>query len=216
MMPLSAKRSFLTVILALSPLSATVATETNIAITGSQSPVDGACIATSPIFNQQDCSYNASNPTTFGTVWMGPVATGGYYQVGQSPFALGGNMDDTPVVGDNKYAVPLLPSSTITINDKDTPCDIDDVISGSIALGTATRAFAGGPGEQGEETWSDGDIVFSIPATTVDSATDNGPGCDYEIASAGFPPLLQSNGGGTYIFDVDIEVSPDNRSSPAR
>jgi hypothetical protein len=98
MMLLSAKRSFLTVILALSPLSATVATETNIAITGSQSPVDGACVAPLPFFNGQDCSYNASNPTTFGTVWMGPVATGGYYQVGQSPFALGGNMDDTPVV----------------------------------------------------------------------------------------------------------------------
>jgi hypothetical protein len=150
---------------------------------------------------------------------LGPVATGGYYQVGQSPFAVNGNTDSTPVIGDNKYSVPLLPTSVITIDDNDTPCDTDDVISGSISLGAATRAFAGGPGEQGEETWGDGDIVFSIPAATVDSATGNGSGCDYVIASAGFPPLLQSNGGGTYIFDVDIEEFPgpgqDSWVSPA-
>ena len=36
---------------------------------------------------------------------------------------------------------------------------------------------------QGEETWGDGDIIFPILTTTVDSATDNGSGCDYEIAT---------------------------------
>ena len=43
-------------------------------ITGSQTPVDGACVAPLPFFNGQDCSYNESNPTTFGTFWLGPVA----------------------------------------------------------------------------------------------------------------------------------------------
>jgi hypothetical protein len=177
-------------------------------ITGTQSVVDGACLAPLPFFNGEDCSYNESNPTTFGTHWLGPVATGGYYQVGQSPFALG-STSDTPQIGDNKYAVPLLPGSFIRIEDNGTACDTDDQISGSISLGAATRAFAGGPGTWGEETWGDGDIVFPIPATQVDAATPNGAGgCDYEIASAGFPPLLQSTKGGTYIFDTDIVESP--------
>ncbi|MDH3511066.1 MAG: cadherin-like domain-containing protein [Gammaproteobacteria bacterium] len=178
-------------------------------ITGSTSPVDGACVAPLPFFNGEDCSYNESNPTTFGTFWLGPISTAGYYPVGQSPFALGGNTDDTPVIGDGKFPVPLLPGSIITIDDNDTVCDLDDEISGSISLGAATRAFAGGPGTQGEETWGDGDIVFPIPATTVNDAAPNGAGgCDYEIASAGFPPLLQTTNGGTYIFDTDIVENP--------
>jgi hypothetical protein len=181
---------------------------TEIDIFGTQTPVDGACIAPLPFFNGEDCSYNESNPTTFGLFWLGPVSTAGYYPVGQSPFALG-TTDDTPVIGDNKFAVPFLPGSIITIDNNNTPCDLDDTISGSISLGAATRAFAGGPGTQGEETWGDGDIVFPIPETTVDAATPNGAGgCDYEIADQGFPPLLQSTGGGTYIFDTDIVENP--------
>jgi hypothetical protein len=178
-------------------------------ITGSTSPVDGACVAPLPFFNGEDCSYNESNPTTFGTFWLGPISTAGYYPVGQSPFALGGNTDDTPVIGDGKFPVPIIAGSTITIEDNDTVCDLDDEISGSISLGAATRAFAGGPGTQGEETWGDGDIVFPIPATTVNAATPNGAGgCDYEIADQGFPPLLQTTNGGTYIFDTDIVENP--------
>ena len=177
-------------------------------LTGSQSVVDGACVAPLPFFNGQDCSYNETNPTSFANHWMGPTATSGYYQVGQSPFALG-TVDDTPVVGDNKYAVPYLAGSIITIEDNNTACDGDDEISGTISLGAATRAFAGGPGEQGEESWGDGDIIFPLPAQAVDAATPNGAGgCDYEIASAGFPPLLQSTKGETYIYDVDIVAKP--------
>lgn len=184
-------------------------------ITGSTTPVEGACVAPLPFFNGQDCSYNATNPTTFGLFWLGPVSTSGYYAVGQSPFAQG-TVEDPPVVGDNKIEVPFLAGSIITINDNDTPCDADDTIAGSISLGAATRAFAGGPGTRGEETWGDGDIIFAIPETTVDAATPNGDGgCDYEIADQGFPPLLQSNGGGTFIFDTNIvDDNPANNPDP--
>ena len=187
------------------------AASSEIDLTGTQSVVDGACVAPLPFFNGEDCSYDASNPTTFGNHWLGPVVINGYYVVGQSPFALGSSTDpdSVPVVGDNKYAVPFLSGSIITIDDNDTVCDADDVISGTISLGAATHAFDGGQGALGEETWGDGDIVFQIPATTVDSATPNGAGgCDYEIADAGFPSLLQSNGGGAYIFDVNIVAAP--------
>ena len=198
-----------TLVLAL--LQPVYAVSTENELVGTQSPVDGACVAPLPFFNGQDCSYNETNPTTFGTFWLGPVSTSGYYPVGQSPFALGGNTDDTPVVGDGKISVAFQTGSIITINDNDTPCDLDDVISGSIVLSATTRAFAGGPGEQGEESWGDGDIIYPIPETTVDSATPNGSGCDYAIAddiANGFPPLLQSTGGNTYIFDTDIVETP--------
>jgi hypothetical protein len=126
------------------------------------------------------------------------------------------------VIGDNKIAVEFLTNSIVTIDDNDTPCDTNDVIGARFILGAATRAFAGGPGTWGEETWGDGEIVYEFgmdpaPPVTVDAANPNGAGgCDYEIASAGFPPLLESNGGGTYIFDTNIvPEDPANNPDPA-
>ena len=42
--------------------TATHAGESNYTLTGTQSKVDGACVAALPRFAQSDCSYDASNP----------------------------------------------------------------------------------------------------------------------------------------------------------
>jgi len=189
-------------------LSATAnATQSNITIlNGKQSLVDGGCVSAIPVANSLDCSYDASDPTGQGfNGWQGPTNAASYYQVGGSPYAQG-MIGDSPVPGDPLKA-QLDFTGTIDIEDNGTPCTIDDTIAGEIILAAGTRAFAGGPGQNGEETWGDGDIRFPITPTTVDSATANGQGgCDYEIASAGFPPRIQEAGGAQRLYPVDAEV----------
>jgi hypothetical protein len=182
-------------------------------IVGTQSKVDGACVAPIPVFSGADCSYNESNPTTFGSVWQGPSASASYYHIGESPFAQCNCEDDVPAYPDS-VKVELALTGTMTIADmNDGICDTTDTIAGTISVEAGTRAFAGGPGEQGEETWGAGDVVFPIPETTVDSATPNGAGgCDYVIASAGFPPLLQRANPPTDFYPVDENT--DNFDPP--
>lgn len=183
------------------------AVEANIDITsGAQSLVDGACVAPIPFFNGLDCSYNSTNPTgSVITGWQGPLTGASYYAVGDSPYVQVG-VGTAPTDGDPlKAELPV--TGTIDIEDNGTPCDADDTIAGNIILGAGTRAFAGGPGENGEETWGAGDIQFPFAAITVDSATVNGAGgCDYEIASAGFPPRLQEAAGAMRLYPVDVSV----------
>ncbi len=144
------------------------ATVTENDIVGSQSKVDGSCVAPLPVFNGQNCTYNDTNPWMLPNLfWLGPISTAGYYEVGQSPFALDPSNVPTmtpplPVIGDNKIEVPFLTNSIVTIDDNDTPCDTNDVIGARFILGAATRAFAGGPGTWGEETWGDGEIVYEF------------------------------------------------------
>jgi hypothetical protein len=176
---------------------ATMAAESIIAVTGSQSTTDGACVAPIPFFTTLDCSYNMSNPDGFlVTGWQGPTVGAGYYAVGSSP-----GVGTAPAPDDGKYAIPLLAGSVIKIDDMgDSDCS-NDTIEGNIILSEGVRAFAGGPGERGEETWSDGDIAFPFGPKAVDSGASNGGGCDYVIGTAGFPDIL-------------IEAAPPNREYP--
>jgi len=185
------------------------ATVTSIDITsGSQAKTDSACVAPIPFFNTLDCSYNESDPTGFAPdVWQGP--TGGsavYYLDGDSPFKQTGDTTVAPEEGD-PLSVELAITGTINIEDNGTPCTADDTIGGELILQAGTRAFDGGQGALGEESWGDDDIKFPWPLTAVDSAAANGQGgCDYVIASAGFPDRLVEAAAPNRLYPVDAGV----------
>jgi len=177
---------------------------------GSQATTDSACVAPVPFFNGEDCSYNNSNPTGFAppppdppdiAFWAGPTAAAHYYAPGDAP-----GVDNPPSAGDpGKTELPI--TGTIAIKYNGTPCTADDTIGGELILGAGTRAFDGGQGAVGEESWGDGDIRFPWPATTVDSAAGNVQGgCDYVIASAGFPIRIQEAGGAGRLYPVDLSA----------
>lgn len=179
--------------------SATMSAESVFAVTGNHSSVENACVAPIPAILGFDCSYDASNPTLAGFLgWAGPRFSVGYYPIGSSPGPFG-----TPTVGDGKLAPPILAGSTVTINDGGTRCDGDDTLALSLSFGAAARNFTFGPGTRGEESWADGDLIFVIASTLVDSAVPNGGGgCDYEIATSGVPPLLE-RADGTGFYPVE-------------
>ncbi len=195
-------------------LAGTASAQNNIALTGTTSQVDFACLGLLVVVGNPDCSFDGLNITPIPPAnRSGPIAAAASYQVGSSPWDRNGGPGDVgPVygdpVGDPKYTVPLF-NSTMTIDDKGTPCDADDTLAASIAYGAATRNYPGGPGTQGEETWGDGDLSFTLAETVVDSATVNlAGGCDYVIGDAGAPPLLMSDGGAQYGDDVEIFAPP--------
>jgi len=175
-------------------------------ITGNSSETDTGCLGLLQVVGNPRCQFDGEpfSPAFPGAGSNGPVGVAGYYQVGQSPWDVNMAPDANvgPAVGDGKYEPPLL--GTVTINNQGTFCDADDTIAAEIGYGAATRAFAGGPGTRGEETWGDGDLSFTLPATVVSSATPNAGGCDYVIGDAGAPPLLVTAGGAEFGDDVDI------------
>jgi hypothetical protein len=182
------------------------AVETVFDITGAHSNVDGGCVGPTPVFSGIDCSYDASSPVIGGLPWAGPGFAAGYYATGTSPFVAVG-LGTEPAVGDGKFGPAV--SGTVTVEDNGTPCDTDDTIAVSIALDAATRAFSGGPGTRGEESWADGGVAYAIAATTVDAAAANGAGgCDWVIGSAGeLPPLLErADGMGFFPPEESIDA----------
>jgi hypothetical protein len=185
--------------------TAVQAVETINDITGVHSNVDGGCVGPTPVFSGIDCSYDASSPVIGGLPWTGPGFAAGYYPTGSSPFDVGG-LGTEPAPGDGKLAPPV--SGTVTIEDNGAACDTDDTIAVQIDLDAGTRAFSGGPGTRGEESWGTGDVSYTIPATAVDSATPNGDGgCDYEIGSGGVPDLLErSDGMGFYPVEESLTI----------
>jgi hypothetical protein len=169
-------------------------------VTGNQSAVDAACVAPIPFFNGEDCSYNETDPTGFAPgpgVWAGPTVAAWYYLPGQSP-----GVDSPPSAGDPADELSL--TGTITIDDKDSVDCADDTITGEVILGAGTRAFGGGQGAFGEESWGDGDIKFPWAETGVDTGAANvGGGCDYVIASAGYPPRIEEAAAPNRLYPVN-------------
>ncbi len=178
-------------------------------ITGTVSQADFACLGLLMVVGQPSCTFNAigfDDASFPGTGDGGPVQLAGHYLDGDSPWQVAGAPSATGgVPGDGKSAIAI--SGTVTIDDLGTPCDADDTLAADISYGAAVRAFAGGQTSTGEESWGDGDLSFSLAATTVDSATANGGGgCDYVIGDAGAPPLLTSDSGAVYGDDIDPAV----------
>ena len=200
-------------------LATGVNAQTTNTITGTSSQVDFGCLGLLQVVSMPPslCQYDAMRfpPGIFGGPESnGPVQIAGYYAVGNSPWDNNGAPGDVGgTVGDGKYELPL--SGSITFDDKGTPCDADDTLAGTVSYGAATRNFAGGPGTQGEETWGDGDLSFTLAETVVSSATANGVGgCDYVIGSDGAPPLLTAANGAEYGDDVNIGYPFDPMGVP--
>ena len=55
-----------------------VAVEHIIAISCTQAPVDGACVAAVPATGGDDCEYDATDLIGAGTPWSGPIVGSGY------------------------------------------------------------------------------------------------------------------------------------------
>lgn len=189
-----------------------VGAEKQIDITGAHRVADSNCPSPVAIFNQDDCTYDASSPLGAAGIvtlqWIGPLFSAAYYAPGTAP---GPDIEDgvEPVPGDGKTPPPV--SGTITIDDQDTATGADDTIAGALIIGPSVRNFGAGSNGTGEEVWTSRTIDFA--AVTVDSAVSNGDGgLDYVIGSQGLPaPLVDSATGADFW---PSESGPESDSNP--
>jgi hypothetical protein len=156
---------------------------------------ENACIHVSTFFYLADCFYSRHNEEIMGQElpWTGPTVNPVYYPV-DSPHAV---PTYVPVPGDDRIAPPM--TGELRIDDRGTDAPDDDLISGTLIVGPAARSvvvnvneLAGGPGgapPRAVMTWTD--IVHTLPASPVNTATPNDAGgFDYVIAARGFPERL--------------------------
>jgi hypothetical protein len=176
-------------------------------ITGEMVMSDSNCPGPVPLFNQDDCSYDASDPTGFGSAeWIGPVFNAGYYAPGTSPGPAAAGVND-PVPGDGK--TPPAITGSLDIDDQDTPAATDDTLTASIVIGQTVRNFGAGARGTGEETWTSLTMVFGPVA--VSSATANGAGgFDYVLGSRGMPPRLVDAATGTDFWPSETGADSDS------
>ncbi len=188
-------------------LSINASAQTVNSISGTQSPVEGACLGLLALFSQEDCSYDMVPFTTFPTtVWTGPTKNAGTYAPGTSPWEVNGmpDVNVVPTTGDNKVSLAISGSVTIENGADMNSCTGDETIAAQIVPASGVRAAGGGPGTQFEEYWSMGEVTFDLAAAGVDNATADGMGgCTYVIGSLGFPELLTYTAGGNYVQDID-------------
>ncbi len=119
--------------------------------------------------------------------WQGPTYFAGFYATGAAP----GVSDPGGVTPGGKTAPTL--HGAITINDNGTPSNqSDDIVSGSVSYSAGDYSFNDGLGNTGDIHY--GSLIYTITPKTVDSATSNGSGYDYVIASDGYPALLVGGG----------------------
>ena len=182
------------------------ALQTQNAISGLMVESDANCPAPVAAFNQDDCSYNGSNPT--GSVvseWIGPLFNAGYYAPGTSPGpAIAGAND--PVPGDGK--APPVVSGTVEINDQGTVAGTDDTISAVIVIGQTVRNYGAGARGTAEETWTS--LTMRFGPVTVSSATGNASGgFDYVIGNGGMPPRLVDAATGADVWPSETGSKSD-------
>jgi hypothetical protein len=193
-------------------------------ITGATAGSENACPAWVIEANQDDCSYNASNPSGLGGAqWIGPVFSAGYYGPGLAPAVFTNTPPPAPVIAPapdlplgGKSGIPIA-RGFIRIDDKDTPgVGTDDVITGTIEFGPFERNVATGATTRVIERF-DRIIHRLLPgqggASTVSSAAPNGDGgFDYIIGSSGgvatVPSLLSGLSDG-FPSETASQSSPD-------
>jgi hypothetical protein len=178
-------------------------------VSGMSSPAEGTASAYFELVFGTVTSYDGQ-PLMVAGPFSGPLNQSGYYAVGDSPCDRAGGIAGCvsgSLPGDGKIQ-PLL-AGTVTIGPgAGGACDGDETLAATVMLSAATRAFSCGPGCFGEESWSDNELTFNLAPTSVSSATPNGTGCDYVLASAGFPGLLTANGGlNEFGDDLDIGIN---------
>jgi hypothetical protein len=174
-------------------------------ISGSMDDSDSNCPSPVPAFNQDDCSYNASNPANRVIVeWIGPLFNAGYYAPGTAPHPdIAGGLE--PVPGDGKARPPVV--GTVDIDDQGTASGTDDTITASIVIGAAERNFGAGARGTGVESWTSLIIAFG-PVTVSSAAANANGGLDYVIGSRGLPPFLVDAATG-----LDVWPSEDGSES---
>ncbi len=193
--------------------SPALAVTTHYDISGLMVESDSNCPSPVPIFNQDDCSYNASNPTgSFIAEWIGPLFNAGYYAPGTSPGpAIAGAND--PVPGDGKMS-PVI-AGTVAIDDQGSAAGTDDTIDATIVIGQTVRNFGAGARGTAEEAWTSltmklGPVTARPVAVTSATANANG-GFDYVIGSLGMPPRLVDAATGLDFWPS--ETGPDSDSA---
>ncbi|MBM4196421.1 MAG: tandem-95 repeat protein [Gammaproteobacteria bacterium] len=207
-------------------------------ITGSTSGSSNACPIWIPVGNQDDCSYDASDPSGFGSgQWIGPVFGAGYYAPLSAPAIFTQPPAAEPIVA----PAPLLPTGGktgmpvtrgfLSIDDRNTPATTtDDIVGGTIEFGAFERNVGVGPVSRVVESF-ERIIHRIIPPSgqpqpgNVSSATANAAGgFDYVVGAVGttstFPDRLTgsttANGGFSDDFPSEVasESSPDAGDLP--
>ena len=170
----------------------------NNVIAGSQSASENGCTYFTTLVLGWDCSYNASDPTGFGSNgWNGPGFTGAYYTSGNSPGPVTG-----PTPDDGKASLSI--SGNFSINDNGSASGNDDLLSGSWTIATGTRVSFSGPSRYAEESWNS--ITHTLSPVTANAVVANGlGGFDYVIGSLGFPVPLSPDGTlNTFLYPSEI------------
>jgi len=167
-------------------------------IVGSQSASENGCTFFAVQFLGWDCSYNASDPSGFGSKgWVGPEFDGAYYTPGTSPGPV-----TEPSPGDGKASLSI--SGKFSINDNGSASGNDDLLSGIWTISAGTRLAFSGPSRYAEESWTS--ITHTLSPVLADAVAVNGSGgFDYVIGSLGFPAPLTPDGFiNTTAFPSDI------------
>lgn len=189
-------------------------------ITGSSAGAANACPAWVLEGNHDDCSYHAGAPSSLGTTqWVGPVFGAGHYAPGLAPPIYVTSLPDPgPVTAPaavlptgGKTGIPVT-RGFISIDDRDSPAVIDDVIGGTIEFGAFERNVGIGPTSRHIESFER--VIHRLAPARVSSATPNASGgIDYVVAQAdggaAFPARLAgtTSAGGGFADQFPSEVA---------
>ncbi len=189
-------------------------------ITGSTAGTANACPAWVLEGSHDDCSYHAGAPSGLGVMqWIGPVFGAGHYAPGMAPPVYVTPLPDPgPVLAPaavlptgGKTGIPIT-RGFISIDDRDSPAVIDDVIGGTIEFGAFERNVGIGPTSRHIE--SIGRVIHRLVPARVSSATPNASGgIDYVVAQAdggtAFPTRLSgtTSAGGGFADQFPSEVA---------
>lgn len=199
-------------------------------VTGSTASAENACPIWVPADSEDDCSYNASNPSTAGTAqWLGPVFSAGYYAPGDAPPIYTNPAAPVPVLAPapqlptgGKTGIPIA-RGFVSIDDKGTAAGTDDVIGGTLEFGPFERNVGTGPAARMLESFDRIIHRFIVPAgSTVSGATANAAGgFDYIVGVSGgsavFPSVLSgtTTAAGGFADAFPSEVASQSSTDPA-
>lgn len=198
------------------------------ALTGTSAGAANGCPAWVLEGHDDDCSYDGGMPLGLGNAqWIGPVFTAGHYAPGSAPSIVSmPSPDPGPVTAPaavlapgGKTGIPVT-RGFISIDDRDSPAAIDDVIGGTFEFGAFERNI--GVGATTRQVESIGRVIHRLAPVRVSAATPNAAGgYDYVVARAGtsvdFPTLLTgaTTAGGGFADDFPSEIGSQSSADAA-
>jgi hypothetical protein len=159
---------------------------------------ENECLHLSKFFYLADCSYGRVTESLRGNtlVWSGPTSNAVYFER-ESELA---DPLYVPQAGDERYRPPM--TGEITIDDNNTEDPADDLISGTLVVGAASRSLitnipeirtvrGGGKNAQPRAVHSWSKITHTLaPAVVTQAVATETGGVTYVIASLGFPDVV--------------------------